>query len=64
MQWMIMSTPASRQFWTASAQVQCAAVSRPCRCASSVMATSSATVYEARFGSDVRVLPPLATILM
>ena len=46
------------------AEVQWAAVSLPCRRASSVMAASSATVYEARLGSDVRVEPPLATILM
>ena len=64
MQWMIMSTSASRQFWTDCAEVQWAAVSLPCRCASSVIAASSATVYEARFGSEVRVEPPLATILM
>jgi hypothetical protein len=61
---MIMSTPASRQFCTESADVQCAAVSVPWRCASSVIATSSATVYDARLGSEVRVDPPLATILM
>ena len=59
-----MSTPASRQFWTPWAEVQCAAVSFPWRRASSVIASNSGTVYDARFGSDVRVEPPVATILM
>jgi hypothetical protein len=44
MQCTIMSTPASRQFWTPWADVQWAAVSLPWRRASSVIATSSGTV--------------------
>ena len=40
-QWMIMSTPASRELTVPCVEVQCAAVSLPNLCASSVMASSS-----------------------
>ena len=59
-----MSTPVSREFTMPWVDVQWVAVSRPNLWASSTIAVSSSTSKDGRSGSDVRVLPPVAVILM
>ena len=64
LQWMIMSTPASRQFTIDCVDIACPATSFPRRCASSATARSSSRVYDARSGMLPRVVPPLVITLM
>ena len=59
-----MSTPASSELAMPSDDRQWVAVSLPNLCASLVTAASSSISNEGRNGNDVRVLPPVAVILM
>ena len=61
---MIMSTPASRELAMPAEFEECVAVSLPNLRASSVIALSSSTLKDGRVGNEVRVVPPVATILM
>ena len=61
---MMVSMPASKAFTMPCDETQCAAACLPNLCASSQIALSSSTLNDGLSGWLVRVLPPVAVILM